>query len=82
MAKKTREARGYGVAHRTLHAQYARLVEAGQAICARCHRSIVPGEPWDLGHDDHDRSRYSGSEHRRCNRATATHLATRHSRRW
>jgi hypothetical protein len=29
-------------------------------------------EPWDLGHDDHDRSITRGPEHRdRCNRAAA-----------
>jgi hypothetical protein len=51
-----------------MRARYARLVEAGQAICARCRRPIFPGEPWDLGHVDGDRSRYAGPEHRRCNR--------------
>jgi hypothetical protein len=38
--------------------------------CARCGERIEPGEPWDLGHDDVDRSRYTGPEHRRCNRST------------
>jgi len=47
------------------------FVEAGGVSCARCGRPIVPGEPWDLGHDDCDRTRWSGPEHQRCNSATA-----------
>ena len=66
-ATKTRDARGYGAAHRTLRAQYARLVEAGQATCARCGQPLLSGEPFDLDHGP-DRSSYLGASHRRCNR--------------
>jgi hypothetical protein len=61
----------YGRAHRRVRAMFAPYVEAGATLCARCGELIIPGEPWDLGHDDYDRSRYAGPEHRHCNRATA-----------
>jgi hypothetical protein len=62
--------------------RYASLVASGRAWCARCGEFIDPEEPWDLGHDDHDRSKYSGPEHVRCNRATSTRPRLRWSRVW
>ena len=63
--------RGYGVAHQRLRKRWAPQVAAGLVACARCGRPIAPGEPWDLGHDDHDRALLALPEHRACNRATA-----------
>jgi hypothetical protein len=63
--------RGYGQEHRRQRAQLAPMVESGQATCVRCGGWIAPGTPWDLGHDDRDRSVWTGPEHRKCNRATA-----------
>jgi hypothetical protein len=63
----TTSQRGYGTAHQLLRRKIARLVNEGRAYCSRCGRPIRPGSPWDLDHDDRDRSRYRGSSHRICN---------------
>jgi hypothetical protein len=63
-------ARGYGAKHKRLRKSWSPKVRAGVVNCARCGERIEPGEPWDLGHDDFDRSVYNGPEHRRCNRGT------------
>jgi len=63
-------ARGYGHRHQQVRRAWVGYVAGGQVTCRRCGELIVPGEAWDLGHDDHDRSRYTGPEHARCNRAT------------
>jgi hypothetical protein len=63
-------ARGYGRVHQVVRARLAPYVAMGTTPCARCGELIAPGQPWDLGHDDGDRRRYTGPEHRRCNRAT------------
>lgn len=65
--------RGLGHAHQQLRARWTPLVEGGLVGCARCERLIETGEAWDLGHDDFDRSVYTGPEHRSCNRRTAAH---------
>jgi hypothetical protein len=79
-AGQTATKSGYGWTHQKLRAAWRSRVAAGGVMCARCGQPIFPGEPWDLGHDDHDRRRYQGPEHRRCNRATARKRIK--SRRW
>lgn len=66
-------ARGYGTEHKKLREAWARRIANGPVDCARCHRPIFPGDLWDLGHHDRDRSRYVGPEHRKCNRQTSKH---------
>jgi hypothetical protein len=75
-------ARGYGSRHAALRKRLAPTVAVGLAVCARCGEPIAPGEPWDLGYDDLDRTRYNGPEHRCCNRATSGRRRRRHPRRW
>jgi hypothetical protein len=77
LSRPSAEQRGYGKEHRQLRAQWARVMRDEPVFCARCGLPIEPGEPWDLGHADEDRSRYNGPEHRACNRKTATHKAQR-----
>lgn len=66
---RTTTQRGYGSAHRKLREAVAAQVKAGTAHCARCGLPIAPDEPFDLGHDDHDRTKYVGPEHQACNRS-------------
>lgn len=76
MPKRTTTERGYGSAHRRERARWVPLVARGGVICWRCGHLIVPGMPWDLGHDDNDRSVYRGPEHAgRCNRAAGARKA-------
>lgn len=62
--------RGYGQKHERLRKYWAKRVGAGLVHCARCGGFIEPGSPWDLGHEDSDRTQYTGPEHHACNRAT------------
>jgi len=55
--------RGYGADHQRLRARLTPDVDAGLVDCWRCGQPIEPGTPWDLGHDDHDRTQYRGPEH-------------------
>jgi hypothetical protein len=84
LRKRTRptpKERGYGQQFKREHKRVEKIVKAGNTVCARCGEPIrvVDGkpEPWDLGHNDVDRSQFSGPEHRGCNRATAKHAARR-----
>lgn len=79
--KASTTARGYGADHRAERARWAPLVAAGNATCWRCGHPIAPHAPWDLGHDDWDRTRYRGPEHRRCNRTAAARKGNRLRRR-
>ena len=64
-------ARGYDRQHEQRREQWRPEVEAGLVDCWRCKQRIEAGEPWHLGHDDHDRSIYRGPECVDCNCATS-----------
>lgn len=69
--KRSTTERGYGTEHQRRRARWAPKVATGRVICWRCGRPILPGQEWDLGHDDSDptKTRYKGPEHRRANRS-------------
>jgi len=57
-------ARGYGNRHQQDRARWVPAVAAGAVPCRRCGYLIQPGQSWDLGHDDWDRTAPSAPEHR------------------
>jgi hypothetical protein len=63
-------AKKYDGRHRRRRAIAAVKVVKGEAVCWRCGKPIVPGEPWELGHDD-EGTEHRGPEHRYCNRSAA-----------
>jgi hypothetical protein len=96
MAKAKTSERGYGAKHQQLREQWAPKVTAGlvdchATVCLEPSRPIAPGSDWDLGHTP-DRTRWTGPEHMRCNRAeggrrgaevtNGQRAALRHSRAW
>lgn len=80
--KRSSTARGYGYQHQRLRKRWTARIAQGGVTCWRCGTPINPGDDWDLGHDDHDRTRYRGAECRRCNRATSGRRSQPHSRAW
>jgi hypothetical protein len=81
LAKRPKtKARGYGGQHQRIRRMWGRRVALGDVVCARCGEFIAPDEPWDLGHDDNDRSLYNGPEHQACNRGARPERIT--SREW
>ena len=71
-ARGTRQQRGYDAQHDAERARWVPLVATGMVRCWRCRDHIAADQPFDLGHDDEDRSVYRGPEHVSCNRATST----------
>jgi hypothetical protein len=70
----------YAKEHKRLRAILAPRVSLGLERCAFCGERIMPGQPWDLGHNS-DGVTYNGPEHMGCNRGVAAR-AERHSRDW
>lgn len=78
MRRATTTQRGYGSGHKRMRAQWAPKVATGTVTCWRCGELIAPDDPWDLGHDDDDRSIYRGPEHAGpCNRSAAAKRSNR-----
>jgi hypothetical protein len=70
----------YSAVHKTERAGWEPIVRAGDAMCAidvclHESRRIIPGEPWVLAHNEHDRTRYLGPAHADCNTAEGKRAA-------
>jgi hypothetical protein len=74
--KLTQQMRGYGREHQARRAAVAPFVNAGMAVCSRCFKSILPGEPWDLDHTA-DRTGVLGPAHASCNRSAGARARNR-----
>lgn len=85
MIGKTTAQRGYGADHDRLRARWAPIVKRGGVNCWRCKQPIAPNDPWDLGHNDDDRTKYEGPECIPCNRGEPSRrrtTTTPPSRKW
>lgn len=66
----------YGWQHQQLRLDWKPAVDAGEVQCRRAPYGLCvaddpvirPGEPWDLGHPDHECPAPTAPEHRLCNR--------------
>lgn len=67
----TKAERGYGKTFQSERKVWERMIATGEVRCWRCLNTIHPGTPFDLGHDDNDRSIIRGPEHAHCNRSAA-----------
>jgi len=76
----SRQKRSSTAKHKAIRAVFVPLVESGLVDCARCGEAILPGTPWDLGHDDYQPTAYNGPEHAKCNRGAPHRNKT--SRQW
>ena len=80
-ARGTKTQRGYGTDFQRKRRVFERaLQELGTINCWRCQHPIHNGEPWHLGHDDHDRNIIRGPEHPTCNLTAAGQAAHRYER--
>lgn len=74
----TTTARGYGAQHQAQRAKWVPIVKAGGVMCARqgpncTGKPLAPDQPFDMGHDDNDRSKWTGPECIPCNRGAGGH---------
>jgi hypothetical protein len=76
VTRRRTAARGYDSRHQRLRAALLAAMPDGQP-CAGCGRPMFRGQALDLGHDDHDRTRYVGLEHASCNRSRAASSGNR-----
>ena len=71
----TERDRGYGWPHEQDRRRWARRVASGMVLCRSVNPILIVNgvpEPWDLGHNDTNRSLPAMAEHQRCNEPRRT----------
>ena len=75
--KLSRQRRGYTSTHDALRRRWAAAVRRGGVHCGYCGAQISPGDPWDLGHPNDDKSQAPAPWHQACNRSFAARVTRR-----
>jgi hypothetical protein len=78
-ARGTKTQRGYGADYQRQRRAWALKIKAGGVTCWRCGQAMHPDAPFDLGHDDDDRSIIRGPECPTCNRSAAGKASHRYT---
>jgi hypothetical protein len=76
-ARGTKAERGYGPVFQRTRRMWVQRIALGGVECVRCGKPITSADPFDLDHDDNDRSIIRGPACPSCNRSAGGRLSHR-----